>query len=61
MIGMEKSGRRDLSGHPVGFYAAVRGKPHIGASHPSASRPTAASSAPRENPQRNPYKMPGTQ
>ena len=55
MIGIDETGRMDRSGKSVGFYPSIRGTVKVGP-HPSASRQTNGSSAPRENAQKDPFK-----
>jgi hypothetical protein len=60
MIGMDDSDRGDHSGRSVPFYSVVRGKVEAGP-RPSAASSGApsASAKPPENPQKDPFKMPG--
>ena len=58
MIGIDDSGRGDHSGRPVPFYSAVRGSAEA-APRPSAANSIASSAKPPENPQKDPYKLPG--
>lgn len=58
MVGMDTSGRKDKAGRQVGFYPTVRGRVPVGTKESALGN--RGSSAPRENPQKNPYKMPGS-